>query len=305
MKYRKIFLIPVFSVILLIIIISAIAGLSVRERLLTLSSNNEQMMAELSGLRQRIYVAKSDIKAGDEIHLKGELVNIERVQMYSSIDPTLCIDDTATGYAQADIKAGSPVYASLIGKDIPAAAIEPERIVEEVPISYDIPYKLIAHFIDEKGKDLLESELIPFHAQITEQAFLTEAKLVDGYVLKSVQINKTPVYSFGAVRIEKEENMAMVYYYTDKTGQQRTEITEDLEVYFTYKKGDKNTLSEADLKLIGIVEPEKSQVNQITEEDVSRDSDIQKENRENPESSAIILEDITANKGRSIKNGKQ
>lgn len=286
MKKGKSVFISVLSVLSLLSVIIVIAGFAAREKIIYLSETSSQMIAELSSIRQKVYVASDDIPAGSEIIMDGDSPNVELSQIYSSIDSSLLINGQAGGFAQVDIKKGSPVLLSMIGDNEPVLTMEPERVVEEIPESFDIPFHIEAKYRDKNGKELADASEIILSNQVGEQSFSCFMKKIEGYTLKSIMIGKEKVYSFGAVRLLcPEEEKSMVYYYTDESGLKRTEITAELEVVYTYNEGEEIDSVDTGKKISGIPE--------IKENMVPADTKNGGGNAENAGSSAITFEDIT------------
>lgn len=240
------------------------------------------MIDELTSVRQRLYVAAEDIEEGERIVFEGDGANMRYEQVYSSFDSSLFLDGSEEGYALSGIKAGSPVLRSLVG-DKPVE-YEPEVIVQEVPASYDMPYHITAKYVDAKNQEIAETIQINLSNEMTEEEFATAAADIDGYYLQSVTIGKAKVYSYGVARLKTGDGNKMVYYYTDQTGLSRTELTEDVEVIFTYSK--KEQTAKSPVKLIGIPESE----------EVSENENKSNEQQENAEK-AIIYDDIAEEVG--------
>lgn len=248
----------------------------------SLSGENRQMIDELTSVRQRLYVAAEDIEEGERIVFEGDGANMRYEQVYSSFDSSLFLDGSEEGYALSGIKAGSPVLRSLVG-DKPVE-YEPEVVVQEVPASYDMPYHITAKYVDTKNQEIAKSTQINLSKEMTEEEFAAAAADIDGYYLQSVTIGKAKVYSYGVARLKTGDGNKMVYYYTDQTGLSRTELTEDVEVIFTYSK--KEQTAKSLVKLIGIPESEEA----------SEDENKSNEQQENAEK-AIIYDDIAEDVG--------
>lgn len=234
---------------LVLILLAAAAGVAgyivfgmVQSQFASLNTNNQELAEELSTVRQNLYVANRNILAGEEIVYIGENANVNIMQVYSSVDKDIYLYEDVPGYAQVDIKVGTPLYTSMVGDmkaDEPAEPQEPERIVEEVevPETISIPYTITATFFDnaKEPTQLLEPRTINLSAGVGEEAFSSKQEALDGYRLVGIQINGADVHSFGAVRKQMNGQQVFVYYYTDKGGLNRYEIKEDLTVAFTYE----------------------------------------------------------------------
>lgn len=283
MKNSKAAIVTMASLFIFLAAIAIIVGLACRKELIYLSESNEQMAAELSNVRQKIYVADTDIKAGEKISMDGKTANIVLTQMYCSMDIDLLIENDAAGFAQTEIPKGAIILKSMVAESAPVTAMEPERIVEEVAESFDLPYKIEAKYIDKKGNELAEPMQIILSKQIGEQELSSFKADIEGFHLQSIKIGKEEVWSFGAVRLLDQGNSKrMVYYYTDGTGLQRTEITDNMEVTFTYVKGD--GVMESAGKIIGLAEKEETETSRA----------VQNQIHDNVESggSAITFDDI-------------
>ena len=244
MKHSKPLLAIMVSAFALCATVAVIAGFAANQQLISLKEANSQMTKELSDVRKKAYVASKDIAIGDEIVLEGENANVMLTQLYLSTGNKLMIDSETSGYAQTAIPAGSPIF----------EALTPERVVEEVPESFQIPYTITASHVDVNGKKIAEPTVINLGSGVGEQAFSLYSESPEGYYLSSIKIEKGRVYSFGADRLETSAGKSMVYYYTDKTGLTRTEITEDLEVVFTYKEGSSEQDVDKDVVIKGVLE---------------------------------------------------
>ena len=254
MKHSKPLLAIMVSAFALCATVAVIAGFAANQQLISLKEANSQMTKELSDVRKKAYVASKDIAIGDEIVLEGENANVMLTQLYLSTGNKLMIDSETSGYAQTAIPAGSPIFEALVGEKPPVEALTPERVVEEVPESFQIPYTITASHVDVNGKKIAEPTVINLGSGVGEQAFSLYSESPEGYYLSSIKIEKGRVYSFGADRLETSAGKSMVYYYTDKTGLTRTEITEDLEVVFTYKEGSSEQDVDKDVVIKGVLE---------------------------------------------------
>lgn len=234
---NKFVILPAVSVAGLLAVGGAIAGVSVYQDYSYTKATNVQMASELSNVRVDLYVASGDIKAGDPIVYEGEGKNVELSQIYSSIPIDYYIDGE-TGYAQTDIPEGSPVMKSQVADTEPLLTLEPERIIEEVPESFSLPYLLTGKHVDRRGNELHEDTQITLGEGVGEQALWLFQEPVEGYYLDSVTIEGRKVFSIGAERVQDVDGTEMYYYYTSEDALTRTELTEDKEVVFTYRQGD-------------------------------------------------------------------
>lgn len=254
MKHSKPLIAIAVSIFSLCTVAVVIAGCAVNQQLVSLREANSQMAEELSSVRKKAYVASKDISMGDEIILEGENANVMLTQLYLSTGNKLLIGSEVSGYAQTDIPAGSPIFDALVDEKPPVETLAPERVVEEVPESFQIPYTITVSHVDVNGKKIAEPTVINLGSGVGEQAFSLYGEAPEGYYLSSIKIGKGRVYSFGADRLETSSGKSMVYYYTDKTGLTRTEITGDLEVVFTYKEGSSEQAVDKDLVIKGVPE---------------------------------------------------
>ena len=282
MKHSKPLLAIVVSAFALCATVAVIAGFAANQQLISLKEANSQMTKELSDVRKKAYVASKDIAIGDEIVLEGENANVMLTQLYLSTGNELMIDDETSGYAQTDIPAGSPIFEALVSEKPPVEALTPERVVEEVPESFQIPYTITASHVDVNGKKIAEPTVISLGSGVGEQAFSLYGEAPEGYYLSSIKVGKVRVYSFGADRLETSDGKSMVYYYTDKTGLTRTEITGDLEVVFTYKEGNSGQDVDKNLVIKGVLEhasnftvsPEPDETSRVSGNDAITFTDI-------------------------------
>lgn len=234
-------IIPALSLAALVVTGGAVFGYAVYDNYTFLADNNVQLSAELSNVRVARYTAVGDISAGDEIVYEGEGKNVELRQVYCSYPEELYIlpsADTGTLYAQTDIPAGSPVLASQVAESEPLLTLEPERVVEEIPETYDIPYTITAVHMDRNGVELHENTQIQLSEGVGEQSLADFQETIDGYYLDSVRVNGRYVFSIGAVRMDDVDGRKMYYYYTESDGLERIELTGDLEIRFTYRQGE-------------------------------------------------------------------
>ena len=215
MKHSKPLLAIAVSAFSLCSVIVVIAGFAANQQIISLREANSQMMEELSSVRKKAYVASKDITMGDEIVLEGENANVMLTQLYLSTGNKLMIDDETSGYAQTDIPAGSPIFEALVSDKPPVEALTPERVVEEVPESFQIPYTITASHVDVNGKKIAEPTVISLGSGVGEQAFSLYGEAPEGYYLSSIKVGKVRVYSFGADRLETSDSNSKVYKYTD------------------------------------------------------------------------------------------
>lgn len=234
-------LIPALSLATLVLTGGTIFGYAVYNNYSFLADSNAQLSAELSNVRGTRYTAAGDISAGDEIVFEGEGKNVELSQVYCSFPEKLFMlptGDTGSLFAQTDIPAGSPVMASQVAEAEPLLTLEPERVVEEVPETYDFPYVITAVHMDRNGNELHENTQIQLSEGIGEQALADFQEEIDGYYLDSVRVNGRYVFSIGAVRMDDVDGRKMYYYYTESDGLERIEMTGDLEIRYTYRQGE-------------------------------------------------------------------
>ena len=202
------------------------------------SQQAQLLQSELDSLNKTVYVASRDISAGENLSDDGPSANIKQEQIKTAADVSSVIDGVVDGYVQIDIKAGTPVYNTMIGPNDPTAAIEPERITEEVPVPevYEFPYHITAEYVDATGEKIAEPNLIELAYGVSEQSFSDAGLEMNGYKLTGIKIGDVPVHSFGCVKKEVQGGeIVMIYYYTDETGLIRYQILDDLTVTYIFE----------------------------------------------------------------------
>lgn len=212
-----------------------------------LQQSNENLVTQIASQSMNVYTAKKDIAKGDEIITSGELANVEISQIYTSLPESTYINDTTTGYAQVDIKAGEPVMVSEIGATNPVSELNDAiaAVEAENNKAKEMPYKISADFIDlNTGASLAESRDLTLDPGANEKAFNTEAETIDGYVLKSIQVDKEGVHAYGVSEKSMKEGIVTMYYYTTKAGWGRHEIKGNIRVTYGYVKKDDPSLEE-------------------------------------------------------------
>ena len=212
-----------------------------------LKQANSNLTTQIANQTMNVYTAKKDIAKGDEIIVSGDMANVEISQVYTSLPESSYINDATTGYAQVDIKAGEPVMVSEIGATNPVSELNDAiaSIKAEYNKAKEMPYKISADFIDlNTGNTLAESRDLTLDPGANEKAFNTEAETIDGYVLKSIQVDKEGVHAYGVSEKSMKEGIVTMYYYTTKAGWGRHEIKGNIRVTFGYVKKDDPSLEE-------------------------------------------------------------
>ena len=220
---------------------------SMNGQIKSLKQSNQNLTDQIASQSMNVYTAKRDIQKGDEIITSGDNANVELSQVYTSLPETEYISEATTGYAQVDIKAGEPVMANTIGDTNPVselndaiAAVKAENSKAKV-----MPYKITADFVDlNTGNTLAESRDLLLDAGANEKAFNTEAETIDGYVLKSIQVDKEGVHAYGISEKSMKEGIVTMYYFTTKGGWGRHEIKGNIRVTYGYVKKDDPSLQE-------------------------------------------------------------
>lgn len=220
---------------------------SMNGQIKSLKQSNQNLTDQIASQSMNVYTAKRDIQKGDEIFTSGDSANVELSQVYTSLPETEYISEATTGYAQVDIKVGEPVMANTIGDTNPVselndaiAAVKAENSKAKV-----MPYKITADFVDlNTGNTLAESRDLLLDAGANEKAFNTEAETIDGYVLKSIQVDKEGVHAYGISEKSMKEGIVTMYYFTTKGGWGRHEIKGNIRVTYGYVKKDDPSLQE-------------------------------------------------------------
>lgn len=220
---------------------------SMNGQIKSLKQSNQNLTDQIASQSMNVYTAKRDIQKGDEIITSGDSANVELSQVYTSLPETEYISEATTGYAQVDIKVGEPVMANTIGDTNPVselndaiAAVKAENSKAKV-----MPYKITADFVDlNTGNTLAESRDLLLDAGANEKAFNTEAETIDGYVLKSIQVDKEGVHAYGISEKSMKEGIVTMYYFTTKGGWGRHEIKGNIRVTYGYVKKDDPSLQE-------------------------------------------------------------
>lgn len=215
-----------------------------------LNQSNQNLTQQIANQSMNVYTAKRDIKKGDAIITSGDNANVDYSQVYTSLSADNYITMDTTGYAQVDIAAGMPIMANDVGDTNPIqdqeAAVEAVR--EEYTAAKTIPYKITADFVDTDGKTLAASRDLTLDAGANEKAFNTEAESIDGYVLKSIQVDGDGVHAFGVSEKSMKQGIVSMYYFTTKAGWGRHEIKGNIRVTYTYIKKDDPTLDEEEVE---------------------------------------------------------
>ena len=208
------------------------------------NKNAEQYRAEAENLSSQIaansivvYTAKTNIKRGDSIVTSGDDANVEKSQIYSSLDPSLYIQDTASGYAQVDIKKGSPVMACEVNDMAPDAELEEavQKTKDEFNKPAELPYRIYADYVNEKtGERVAATKVLALAPGVNEKAFNLDAEDVEGYKLSSISIDGKAVHAFGISKKELKAGTVTMYYYTGKSGWDRHEIKGNIHVTYGY-----------------------------------------------------------------------
>ena len=221
---------------------------SMNGQIKSLKQSNQNLTDQIASQSMNVYTAKRDIQKGDEIITSGDNANVELSQLYTSLPETEYISEATTWYAQVDIKAGEPVMTNTIGDTNPVselndaiAAVKAENSKAKV-----MPYKITADFVDlNTGNTLAESRDLLLDSGANEKAFNTEAETIDGYVLKSIQVDKESVHAYGVSEKSMKEGIVTMYYFTTKGGWGRHEIKGNIRVTYGYVKKDDPSLQEA------------------------------------------------------------
>lgn len=208
------------------------------------NKNAEQYRIEAENLSSQIasnsvvvYTAKTNIKKGDAIITSGDDANVEKSQIYSSLDASFYIQDSASGYAQVDIKKGSPVMACEVNNTAPDAEIEEavKKTKDEFNKPAELPYRIYADYIDEEtGERLAAAKVLTLDPGANEKAFNLEAEDIEGYKLSSISIGGKAVHAFGISKKELKAGTVTMYYYTGKSGWDRHEIKGNIHVTYGY-----------------------------------------------------------------------
>ena len=213
----------------------------------SLKQSNQNLTDQIASQSMNVYTAKRDIKKGDELITSGDQANVELSQIYTSLPETEYISGTTTGYAQVDISAGEPVMAYTIGDTNPVSELNDAiaAVKAEDGKAKEMPYKITADFVDlNTGNTLAESRDLLLDPGANEKAFNTEAEAIDGYVLKSIQVDKEGVHAYGVSEKSMKEGIVTMYYFTTKGGWGRHEIKGNIRVTYGYVKKDDPSLSE-------------------------------------------------------------
>lgn len=213
----------------------------------SLKQSNQNLTDQIASQSMNVYTAKRDIKKGDELITSGDQANVELSQIYTSLPETEYISGTTTGYAQVDISAGEPVMAYTIGDTNPVSELNDAiaAVKAEDSKAKEMPYKITADFVDlNTGNTLAESRDLLLDPGANEKAFNTEAETIDGYVLKSIQVDKEGVHAYGVSEKSMKEGIVTMYYFTTKGGWGRHEIKGNIRVTYGYVKKDDPSLSE-------------------------------------------------------------
>lgn len=213
----------------------------------SLKQSNQNLTDQIASQSMNVYTAKRDIKKGDELITSGDQANVELSQIYTSLPETEYISGTTTGYAQVDISAGEPVMAYTIGDTNPVSELNDAiaAVKAEDGKAKEMPYKITADFVDlSTGNTLAESRDLLLDPGANEKAFNTEAETIDGYVLKSIQVDKEGVHAYGVSEKSMKEGIVTMYYFTTKGGWGRHEIKGNIRVTYGYVKKDDPSLSE-------------------------------------------------------------
>lgn len=237
----------VAAVLAAVIVAGGLSSVATSGKITELKQANESLTKQIASQAMNVYTAKRDIQKGDELIVNGDQANVELSQVYTSLPSTDYISDTTTGYAQVDIKAGDPVMANDVGDTNPISDMN--EAVEAVKAEYnkpkEMPYKISADFIDlTTGETLAESRDLALDSGANEKAFNTEAEQINGYVLKSIQVDKEGVHAYGVSEKSMKEGIVTMYYYTTKGGWGRHEIKGNIRVTFGYVKKDDPSLKE-------------------------------------------------------------
>lgn len=220
---------------------------SMNGQIKSLKQSNQNLTDQIASQSMNVYTAKRDIQKGDEIITSGDNANVELSQLYTSLPETEYISEATTGYAQVDIKAGEPVMANTIGDTNPVSELNDAiaAVKAESSKAKAMPYKITADFVDlNTGNTLAESRDLLLDSGANEKAFNTEAETIDGYVLKSIQVDKEGVHAYGISEKSMKEGIVTMYYFTTKGGWGRHEIKGNIRVTYGYVKKDDPSLQE-------------------------------------------------------------
>lgn len=224
----------------LIAVIGA-GALVANKKIAAVNQTNDNLTQQIASRTKNVYTAKRDLKAGDEIVTTGESANVELSQVYTSLSDSAYISADEVGYALVDIEAGMPVMASEVGETNPVDDMN--SAIEEATSIYrmakEMPYKITADYVDlETGNSLVASRDLLLDDGANEKAFNTEAESIDGYVLKSIQVNGEGTHAYGVCEKSMKEGVVNMFYYTTKGGWGRHEIKGNIRVTFGYEKQD-------------------------------------------------------------------
>ena len=277
-------IIAMIALAALFAVIIVLGAASFRSKISTLSNSNTDLMQQMANIRQNVYIATNDIHMGDKIVYNGAGANVELTQVYTSVDPTLYVTAEDEGLAQVDIKAGTPVTLAMVGDTDPNERMEPERIIEEVPVEEQIiiPYQITADYINQlTGEKIAESMELQLDAGSNEKAFNMKEAVIDGYVLKSIKIEGNSVHSFGAVKKNLKAGPVMLYYYTNKRGWARVEIKGNIRVEYAYVpeatvgEAEQTETVDEELEAGGVPVEEEAAVDETAEGEVAVDETAQ------------------------------
>lgn len=226
------------------------AGGVMNSKISKLNSSNENLTQQIASRTINVYVAKRDIAKGDEIIVSGDNANVSLSQIYTSLSSSSYIDDTASGYAQVDIASGMPVMVNDIGNTNPVTALS-DAVAEfkaEYTKAKEIPYRITADFVEAgTGNALVESRDLTLDAGANEKAFNIEAESIDGYVLKTIQVDGESVHAYGVSEKSMKQGIVNMYYYTTKGGWGRHEMKGNIRVTYTYVKKSDPSAEETDV----------------------------------------------------------
>lgn len=259
-----------------VIAVIAIVGLASNKKTQSLTEANQNLTQQIASRTVNVYTAKRDIAKGDEIILFGDNANAELSQVYTSLSQDSYVQDGETGYAQVDISAGMPIMANEIGDTNPVTALA-DAIAEaenEYTKAKTMPYRITADFVDlSTGNTLVESRDLLLDAGANEKAFNTEAEDVDGYALKTIQVDGESVHAYGISEKSMKGGIVSMYYYTTKGGWGRHEMKGNIRVTFGYVKKDDPSAKETDVfdDSAWIEEPIEAEGTVTTETDTSED----------------------------------
>lgn len=214
-------------------------GLVASSRIRSVNETNENLTQQIASRTKNVYTAKRDLQAGDAIVTTGEPANVELSQVYTSLSDSAYISADESGYLKVDIEAGLPVMSYDVGDTSPVDDLN--NAVDEATSVYRtakvMPYKITADFIDlETGNSIAESRDLLLDDGANEKAFNTEAESVDGYILKSIQVDGESTHAYGVSEKSMKEGSVSMYYYTTKGGWGRHEIKGNIRVTYGYQK---------------------------------------------------------------------